>query len=106
MKLIKEIVESYGLIVTYSNKSNVWIKAKDTIIMCSIHELFGLEEADLMLHLKQKFYRLNVKVDLYIPQNNKRIPTKSKNVIPVYSPISDRKKKIRDLLRDKFKLIP
>ena len=106
MKHIKEIIEGYGLIVTYTNKSNMWMKAKDTIIMCSLHDMFGLAEDDLMLYIKQKFYRLNVKVDLENPENNKRIPTKSKIDHPKYIPVGERKQNIRKLLTDKFKLLP
>ena len=110
MKVIRKIIESYGLTVTYTNKTNMWIKAQNTVIMCNLHQMFGLSEDNLMLYVKQKFYQVNIKIDLQNPENNKPIkPEKKKDKQKdksKYIPINERKENIRKILRDKFKLLP
>jgi len=110
MKHLIKVIEEHGLKVTHHNKKMLWAKAKGTIIQLNSHELFGLEDDDLMLTIKQKFYRFNIKIDLYNPENNKTLKHKSsnhkKNVIEPYSEsITLKKKKIRELLTTKYKLI-
>ena len=102
-QLIKQI-EDGGLTVTHKNKRNLWVKAKDAIIMVDSYDLFGLEQSDLMLRLKQRFYIYNIKIDVYNPDNNKTIKNKDKPKI--FTPVSERKEKIRELLTNKYKLIP
>lgn len=108
MKRVISIIEEHGLTITHSNNRNLWVKSADTIIMLDLYELFGLEVDDLMLHIKQKFYRYNIKIDIHNPDNNKRHnnkPKKSKDRV-AYIPIDNRKKKIRELLTNKYKLLP
>jgi len=107
MKLIKQIIGEHGLEVTYANNKNIWVKCKNTIICLNIFDLFGLEEDDLMLHIKQHFYRYNIKIDLFVPENNKSNTKTNVKVIlkGVDDSVSEKKKNIRNLLTTKYKLL-
>jgi len=114
VKALIEQIENKGLEVTHYNKHNLWVKAKDMIVMLDAYKLFGLEDDDLMLTLKQKFYQYNIKIDIHNPDNNK---SESKEVKSdeekvqkekyesLFLTVSEKKKKIRDLLTNKYKLI-
>ena len=65
MNLLIKKIEEHGLTVTHHNKRNLWVKAHNTILMCDAYDLFGLEDDDLMLIIKRKFYAYNIKIDLY-----------------------------------------
>jgi hypothetical protein len=100
--LIKQIEEK-GLKVTHQNKRYLWVKAKGIIIQVDSYDLFGLEEDDLGLRLKQRFYNYNVKIDLYNPDNNRdKGDDKPKQITSV----KEKKEKIRKLLKNKYKLLP
>jgi len=106
MKQLIKVIEEHGIVVTHHNKQMMWVKAKGTIIQLNAHNLFGLEEDDLMLTIKNNFYRFNVKIDLYVPENNKTVTSKKKNKIPDIDFVTEKKTKIRELLTTKYKLIP
>jgi hypothetical protein len=103
MKILKKQIENYGLNVSIVDKRYLWIKACDTTIKFDAYELFGLENEDLILSIKQKFYQYNIKIDIHVPENNKSTPIKNKK--ENYITIDDRKKNIRKILKNKFKLI-
>ena len=107
MEILIKKIEEHGLKVTYYNKHNLWVKAQDTIIMLNSFDLFGLEDDDLMLRIKQRFYIYNIKIDLHNPDNNKSIPikSKSKRKTYVFVTVDEKKKKIRELLTNKYKLL-
>jgi len=102
MKTLITKIEENGLEVTHHNKRNLWVKAKNVILMLDAYELFGLEDDDLMITIKNRFYVYNVKIDIYNPDNNKSSSIKSKDI---YVPVDERKQKIRELLTNKYKLL-
>ena len=109
MEILIKKIEEYGLKVTHHNKHKLWVKAQDTIIMLDSFDLFGLADDDLMLRIKQRFYIYNIKLDLDNPENNKNTPiksSKSKRKTYIYIPVDEKKKKIRELLTNKYKLLP
>ena len=102
MKLLVKQIEEKGLKVTHTNKRYLWVKSQNTIIRVDSYDLFGLEEDDLMICLKQKFCIYNIKIDLHNPDNNK---SKIKNNRYIYISVNEKKEKIRELLINKYKLI-
>jgi len=110
MKILKKQIEQYGLQVSIIDKRYLWVKACDTSIKVDAYQIFGLEDEDLILTLKQKFYQYNIKIDVHVPENNKNTLTNNnnKNIKKEksnYNKIDDRKKNIRKILKDKYKLI-
>lgn len=102
MNIIKKQIEDLGLETRIIDKRYIWVKAKDTSIKFDAYELFGLKNDDLILTLKNKFYQYNIKIDLLNPEKNKNTTTKNNTT---YETVNDKKKKIRKLLKNKFKLI-
>ena len=114
MKALIEQIENKGLEVTHYNKHNLWVKSKNAIVMLDAYKLFGLEEDDLMLTIKQTFYQCNIKIDIHNPDNNKseskeiksdEDKEKKEKYESLYLTVDEKKKKIRDLLTNKYKLI-
>jgi len=107
VKLLIKQIEDNGLTVTHNNDRYLWVKAKDMIIMLDAYQLFGLEEDDLMIKIKQQFYMYNIKIDIYNPDNNKSdTPEDEKEGKPnPFLSDDEKKKRIRELLTNKYKLI-
>jgi len=105
MNTLKKQIEDLGIEVRVMDKRFVWVNAQNRSIKIDTYELFGLEKDDLKVILKNKFYQYNIKIDLLVPENNKS----TKNPKPLYNMeeqlIKDKKENIRQLLKNKFKLI-
>ena len=86
----------------------MWVKSKNIIIRLDSYDFFGLEEDDLGLRLKQRFSAHGVKIDLHNPDNNK--PTKGQSVSnsddDISPSVGEKKQKIREILKNKYKLLP
>ena len=112
MKILIEQIEKAGLEVTYYNSQDMWVKAGGVIIPISKMDLFGLEKSDLILTLKKMFHHYNIKLDVNNPENNKTKgdevygdKDKKKKYDSLFLTVDEKKKKIRDLLTNKYKFL-
>ncbi len=118
MKELTKQIEDGGMEVAFSNSYNVWIKAVNHTVMIRKSSIMGLEQSDLMLRIKQKFYFHNIKIDLIDVRNNKskeiyhrtndsKKKRKKKKKIETSDELSvyEKKRKIRELLTTKYKLL-
>ena len=106
MEQIIQQIEDIGLKVNHYGIRYLWVTAKRTIVRLDSHELFGLEEDDFGLRIKQIFYINNIKIDLYNPDNNRSTSSsKKKHKSNIILSVSEKKLKIRELLKNKYKLL-
>lgn len=98
MEEIKKKIESYGLTLVNSTGKFVRIKHGGLIIVLNMFDLLSMTEDDMMLHIKQRFYSYNIKVDLNNPEKNKTTTdfksTPSKT-------LEEKKENIREILKSR-----
>lgn len=112
-----KLFESQGLIVVSHTTKYIRVRSGQLILVIDAHMLFGLSHDDAMLHVKQRFYEYNVKINSYDPDKlwNKEKVTftnttddktddKTDNEF-TYLTVDEKKSRIRELLVNKFKLI-
>lgn len=102
MNQISKIIQNYGLEVISMDNRYIRVKAKNLILTLDSYSLFGLTTSDMMLSIKQQFYHHNVKIDLYHPKNNH---SEFKNKKSIDLTITEKKEKIRKMLKNKYKLL-
>lgn len=70
------------------------------IVYFNSHELFGMSEDDMMLHIKHRFYNYGVKINLKNPDINKSLIRDIKENKKVHS-VKEKKEHIKKILKNK-----